>query len=237
MENDLSITDGIARANGAVRAAEVKYGREPGSVKLLAVSKTMPASAVTEALAAGQTAFGESYVQEARQKIAELGHDRVEWHFIGPMQSNKTRRVASLFSWVHGVDREVIARRLSGQRPAELPLLNVCVQVNISAEPSKSGVAPGELAEILETTAALPGLHLRGLMMMPGRESDVGRQRRVFAEARRIFDAHSGVYALDTLSMGMSGDFEAAIAEGATMIRLGTLIFGARRSRRVKSGI
>ncbi len=228
METDARIAASLARVKDAIGAAEAQYGRAPGAVKLLAVSKTRPPAMIAAALAAGQTAFGESYVREAREKIEAIGDDKAEWHFIGPVQSNKTRHIASLFSWVHSVDRESVARRLSQQRSPELPALNVCIQINISAEKTKSGVAPADVGEILASAAALPGLKVRGLMAMPAPETEAARQRQAFAAVRRIFDAHSAAYDLDTLSIGMSGDFRAAIAEGATIIRLGTAIFGAR---------
>ncbi len=230
-----SIATNLKRVTDAIRAAEVKYGRAPGCVKLLAVSKTKPAAVISEAIAAGQTAFGESYVQEAQQKIERIGGGRIEWHFIGPIQSNKTRRIASLFAWVHGVDRGAVARRLSGQRPPGLPALNVCIQVNLSAEKTRAGVAPAGVGEMLETAAVLPGLKVRGLMAIPA-PAGSDRQRRAFAAVKHIFDAYSGAYALDTLSLGMSGDFEAAIAEGATLVRLGTAVFGAR-AQPAKRGI
>ncbi len=228
MEVDARIAANLDRVRGAVRAAEARYGREPGVVTLVAVSKTKSPAMITAAINAGQTVFGESYVQEARQKIKAVDNDRVEWHFVGPVQSNKTRHIAALFSWVHGVDRESIAKRLSQQRSSGLAALNACIQVNISGEKTKSGVLPEEVEEILVSTAALPRLKVRGLMVIPAPEADFGRRRRVFGKMRRIFDGYSRPYALDVLSMGMSGDFEAAIAEGATMIRLGTAIFGSR---------
>ena len=223
-----SIAASLARITDAVRATEAKYGRASGSVKLLAVSKTRPAAVVAGAFAAGQTAFGESYVQEGKRKIKEVGNDAIEWHFIGPVQSNKTRAIASLFSWIHSVDQEAIARRLSHQRPPGLAALNICIQVNISGEKTKSGTSPGEVGKILAATTALPGIRVRGLMAIPAPASEVVAQRQAFATMKRIFDEHCGAHQLDTLSMGMSGDFKAAIAEGATMVRLGTAIFGTR---------
>lgn len=219
----------LKRVQDAVAEAEAKYNREPGGVRILAASKAQTVETVAAAIAAGQTRFGESYVQEARKKIAELGGDALEWHFIGPVQSNKTRHIASLFSWVHSVDRESVARRLAEQRPAESPRLNVCVQVNLSGEATKSGVGSGGVENLLAAVAASPRLKLRGLMAIPAPDADGARQRKAFAEVRNIFDEYAGAYEMDTLSMGMSGDFDAAIAEGATLVRLGTAIFGERK--------
>ena len=201
------------------------------SVTLLAVSKTFGAEAVREAWAAGQRAFGENYVQEALAKIAALASLRpaIEWHLIGPLQSNKTREVAAAFDWVHSVDRLKVAERLSAQRPAELAPLQVCLQVNVSGEASKSGVTPAELPALAHAVAALPNLRLRGLMSIPEPAADVAAQRAPHRALRELFDAlRSEGLALDTLSMGMSADLEAAIAEGSTMVRVGTAIFGAR---------
>ena len=226
------IAANLDRVRNAVMEAEARYNRSPGCVNILAASKAQTTEAVAAAIAAGQTRFGESYVQEARKKIAETHDDELEWHFIGPIQSNKTRRIASLFSWAHGVDRESIAERLSEQRPSELPDLNVCIQVNVSGEQAKSGVAPGDVEELMESVSALPKLKLRGLMAIPAPETDVARQRKAFAHVKRIFDNCVEAYEMDVLSMGMSNDFEAAIAEGATLVRLGTAIFGERKQRR-----
>jgi PLP dependent protein len=201
------------------------------SVTLLAVSKTFPAAAVREAFAAGQRAFGENYVQEALAKIDALADLRpaIEWHLIGPLQSNKTREVAAAFDWVHTVDRLKVAERLSAQRPNGLPALNLCLQVNISGEASKSGVAPTELSALARAVAALPRIVLRGLMSIPEPTDDVAAQRASHRRARELIDAlRADGLALDTLSMGMSADLEAAIAEGSTLVRVGTAIFGAR---------
>jgi PLP dependent protein len=201
------------------------------SVTLLAVSKTFPAAAVREAFAAGQRAFGENYVQEALAKIDALADLRpaIEWHLIGPLQSNKTREVAAAFDWVHTVDRLKVAERLSAQRPDGLPALNLCIQVNISGEASKSGVAPAELSALARAVAALPRIVLRGLMSIPEPTDDVAAQRASHRRARELIDAlRADGLALDTLSMGMSADLEAAIAEGSTLVRVGTAIFGAR---------
>lgn len=211
-------------------AAQVA-GRDPRSVTLLAVSKTFPAECVREAHAAGQRAFGENYVQEAITKIATLADLRasLEWHFIGPLQSNKTRPVAETFDWVHSVDRLKIAQRLSEQRPENLPPLNVCLQVNVSGEASKAGVAPAEAAEAARAIAALPRLRLRGLMSIPEPADNVEQQRAPHHRLRELFEQlRGGGLELDTLSMGMSSDLEAAVLEGATMVRVGTAIFGAR---------
>ncbi|WP_233862292.1 YggS family pyridoxal phosphate-dependent enzyme [Paraburkholderia adhaesiva] len=214
-----------------IAAAARNAGRDPHSVALLAVSKTMPAQDVRAAHAAGQRAFGENYVQEAVDKIEALVDLRadLEWHFIGPLQSNKTRPVAERFDWVHSVDRLKIAQRLSEQRPAGMAPLNVCLQVNVSGEASKSGVAPQEAAQIARAIAALPNLRLRGLMSIPEPESTLAGQRTPHRQLRELFDAlRADGLALDTLSMGMSADLEAAVLEGATIVRIGTAIFGAR---------
>ncbi|WP_254050878.1 YggS family pyridoxal phosphate-dependent enzyme [Zoogloea sp. LCSB751] len=212
-----------------IAAAAQAAGRQPAEVRLLAVSKTWPADSVREAAAAGQQAFGENYVQEGVTKVEALAGLGLEWHFIGPLQSNKTRLVANHFAWVHSIDRLKIAERLSEQRDVHLPPLNVCIQVNVSGEDSKSGVAPAELPELAEAVAALPRLCLRGLMAIPEPTPDVAVQRARFASLRALRDELNGAgYGLDTLSMGMSDDLEAAIAEGSTMVRVGTAIFGSR---------
>ncbi|PLZ03288.1 YggS family pyridoxal phosphate-dependent enzyme [Burkholderia sp. WAC0059] len=211
----------------AARAA----GRDPRSIALLAVSKTFLAEDVRAAHAAGQRAFGENYVQEAIAKIEALADLRagLEWHFIGPLQSNKTRPVAEHFDWVHSVDRLKIAQRLAEQRPAGLPPLNVCLQVNVSGEASKSGVEPAEAAHVAHEIAALPQLRLRGLMSIPEPAAGLDAQRAPHRRLRELFDAlRADGLALDTLSMGMSADLEAAVLEGATVVRIGTAIFGAR---------
>lgn len=214
-----------ARIAAAARAAE----RDPASVQLLAVSKTWPADAVRDAAAAGQRAFGENYVQEGVNKVEALRELGLEWHFIGPLQSNKTRPVANAFDWVHGIDRLKIAERLSAQRDVHLPPLNVCIQVNVSGEDSKSGVAPDEVAALAQAVAGLPRLRLRGLMCIPEPTDDSALLRARFALLRRLRDELAAVgLALDTLSMGMSHDIEPAVAEGATIVRVGTAIFGAR---------
>lgn len=210
-------------------AAAEASGLAADSVTLLAVSKTRSAADVRAAVAAGQRAFGENQLQDAQPKIAALGNADLEWHFIGPIQSNKTRAIAEQFSWVHSVDRVKIAKRLSEQRPAGLPPLNVCIQYNVSGEQSKAGITGAELAAVASEISALPRLKLRGLMAIPAPNPNYLEQRAVFAlvrEALAQLNAHG--YQLDTLSMGMTDDMEAAIAEGATMIRIGTAIFGAR---------
>ena len=212
-----------------IAAAAQLAGREPSDVALLAVSKTWPAAAVREAAAAGQRAFGENYVQEGVDKVEALRALGLEWHFIGPLQSNKTRAVANAFDWVHGIDRLKIAERLSAQRDVHLPPLNVCIQVNVSGEDSKSGVAPEAAAALAQAVAALPRLQLRGLMCIPEATAEVALLRARFALLRRLRDqlVADGL-ALDTLSMGMSHDIEPAIAEGATIVRVGSAIFGER---------
>lgn len=204
-------------------------GRSPDSVQLLAVSKTKPESMIRAAAAAGQRAFGENYAQEAVDKATALADLNLEWHFIGPVQSNKTRSLASCMHWVHGIDREKIARRLSEQRPEGLPPLNICLQVNVSGEDSKSGVSEAELPDLAAAVVTLPNLLLRGLMAIPAPAADEASQREPFRRLRELMLQLQQQYPqLDTLSMGMSGDLEAAIAEGATLVRVGTDIFGAR---------
>lgn len=224
-----AIINNLQAIRAAIAAAAKRAGRVPDAVQLLAVSKTFPPQAIREAYAGGQTAFGENYVQEALEKIAELHELPLVWHFIGPIQSNKTRAIAEHFSWVHGVDRLKIAQRLSEQRPANLPPLNVCVEVNVSNEPSKSGVAPEEAAQIARQIAALPRLKLRGLMTIPAPADDEAVQRQPFARLHRLLhELNAQGLKLDTLSMGMSHDFAAAITEGSTLVRIGTAIFGTR---------
>jgi len=220
------------RITKAARAA----GRDPSSVRLLAVSKAFPATVIGEAARAGQRAFGENYVQEALAKIDELvdsADQPLEWHFIGPIQSNKTRAIAQAFDWVQSVDRLKIAERLAEQRPANLPPLNVLLQVNVSGEASKAGIAPDQLSQLAAAVAHLPRLRLRGLMAIPAPETDVERQRLAFARTNKLFrQLRAEGLKVDVLSMGMSDDLEAAIAEGSTMVRIGTAIFGARAPSR-----
>ncbi|MHB0992347.1 MAG: YggS family pyridoxal phosphate-dependent enzyme [Burkholderiales bacterium] len=213
------------------RAAELA-GRAADAVSLLAVSKTVPAEAVRDLARQGQLAFGESYLQEATEKIRALADIDICWHFIGPLQRNKTSRIAAHFDWVHSVDRIITAQRLSAARPQERKALNVCLQVNISAESSKSGIGIEAVAELAGQVGELPGLRLRGLMGIAQAGGDVARQRAQFAQLRRCLDElnRQGL-ALDTLSMGMTDDMEAAIAEGATIVRVGTALFGSRINR------
>jgi pyridoxal phosphate enzyme (YggS family) len=218
-ENLQAVRERIGRAAKAAR-------RDASTVKLLAVSKTHPASRIAEAHAAGQLAFGENYVQEAIEKMSAL--PSLEWHLIGPLQSNKTKLAAERFQWVHTVDREKIARRLSEQRSASLPPLNVLIQVNASGETTKSGVAFADVPNLAKTVASLPRLRLRGLMAIP----EPGAARERYREVNEAYRALQGPFGFDTLSMGMSDDLELAIEEGATMVRVGTAIFGARRRER-----
>ncbi|MDU5783100.1 MAG: YggS family pyridoxal phosphate-dependent enzyme [Pantoea sp.] len=225
-----SIQHNLQQLRQRIRAAATQCGRDPEEVTLLAVSKTKPASAIEEAIEAGQLAFGENYVQEGVEKIEALAaHPEVEWHFIGPLQSNKSRLVAEHFAWCHTVDRLKIAQRLNDQRPDSLPPLKVLIQVNISDENSKSGIMLEDLAELAQQVAALPRLQLRGLMAIPAPESDYARQLAVCQRMADAFRELKQRYPdVDTLSLGMSDDMEAAIAAGSTMVRIGTAIFGAR---------
>ncbi|MDO8787021.1 MAG: YggS family pyridoxal phosphate-dependent enzyme [Sulfuritalea sp.] len=227
-----SIAANLQAVRARIAAACVAAGRRPESVRLLAVSKTWPAASVREAVAAGQRAFGENYVQEAVDKaaqLADLAEAGLEWHFIGPLQSNKTRLVAENFAWVHSVDRLKIAERLAAQRPPGLAPLQVCVQVNVSGEASKSGCSPDQADALAHAVAALSGVCLRGLMAIPEPGEDSRLQRSRFALLRQLRDRlNAEGLRLDTLSMGMSHDLEAAIMEGATLVRVGTAIFGER---------
>ena len=226
-----SIAANLQAVRARISAACLAAGRAPDSVQLLAVSKTWPAASVRRAVTAGQRAFGENYVQEALDKSAELADCDLEWHFIGPLQSNKTRPVAEHFAWVHSIDRLKVAQRLAAQRPAGMAPLQVCLQVNVSGEASKGGCTPQEARELAVAIGALPNLRLRGLMAIPEPTDDVELQRRQFGLLRRTLetiDRDAGL-ALDTLSMGMSHDLEAAIMEGATIVRIGTAIFGQRQ--------
>ncbi len=224
-----TIATNLQHVKARIAAAEHAAGRPPGCVTLLAVSKTFGADTVRECAAAGQRAFGENYLQEAVEKVAALRALPLEWHFIGPIQSNKTRAIAENFAWVHSIERERIALRLSEARPPALAPINVCLQVNVSGEASKSGVAPDAVAALAHAIATLPRLKLRGLMAIPEPTSDRTVRRRRFAHLRELQQtliAHG--HALDTLSMGMSDDLEDAIAEGATVVRVGTAVFGSR---------
>jgi len=228
-----TIARNLQAVEATIQVACQAAGRPRSTVQLLAVSKTFPAEAVLEAVAAGQRAFGENYLQEGVDKIAAvakaLPDTRLEWHFIGPIQSNKTRPIATHFDWVHTVERLKIAQRLSEQRPPELGPLNICLQVNISGEASKSGVTPDELPALAQAVAALPNLRLRGLMAIPEPQEDPALQRVPFARLRALAQdiVKAGIH-LDTLSMGMSSDMQAAVLEGATIVRVGSAIFGAR---------
>ncbi|WP_339426067.1 YggS family pyridoxal phosphate-dependent enzyme [Pseudomonas proteolytica] len=221
-----TIADNIGLVSQRIRAAAQAVQRDESSVHLLAVSKTKPAQAVREAYAAGMHDFGENYLQEALGKQAELTDLPLSWHFIGPIQSNKTRAIAENFAWVHSVDRLKIAQRLSEQRPADLPPLNICVQVNVSGEASKSGCTPADLPALAEAIQALPRLKLRGVMAIPEPTDDRAQQDAAFAKVRDLQASLN--LGLDTLSMGMSHDLESAIAQGATWVRIGTALFGAR---------
>lgn len=213
-----------------IKHAEKKFGRQPDSVQLLAVSKVHPLDQIRDAYAAGQTHFGENYLQEALEKIEQLSNLNLDWHFIGAIQSNKTRSIAENFSWAHGVGSSKIAQRLSEQRPEHLPPLNICLQVNISGEERKSGISPDDVMAIAKECIGLPGIKLRGLMTIPKYTTDMEQQRPPFKKLRQLKELlnQAGID-MDTLSMGMSGDMEAAIAEGATIVRIGTNIFGRRQ--------
>jgi len=221
-----TIAGNIARVEARIRAAALAVQRDVTSIHLLAVSKTKPAGALREAHAAGIRDFGENYLQEARAKQLELADLPLCWHFIGPIQSNKTRDIAEHFAWVHSVDRLKIAQRLSEQRPANLPPLNICIQVNVSGEASKSGCTPADLPALAAAISALPRLKLRGLMAIPEPTEDRAEQDAAFAQVRTLQERLN--MGLDTLSMGMSHDLESAIAQGATWVRIGTALFGAR---------
>ncbi|WXL25363.1 YggS family pyridoxal phosphate-dependent enzyme [Ectopseudomonas mendocina] len=221
-----TIAENIAKVGKRIDAAMQAANRESSAVGLLAVSKTKPAEAIREAFSAGLRDFGENYLQEALDKQAQLQDLSLTWHFIGPIQSNKTRPIAEHFDWVHSVDRLKIAERLSAQRPAGLEPLNICLQVNVSGEDSKSGCSPEEVSGLAHAVTQLPNLRLRGLMAIPEPTDDPVQQRAAFAKLRTLQESLN--LPLDTLSMGMSHDLEAAIAEGATWVRIGTALFGAR---------
>ncbi len=224
-----TITARLNQVRQRIDDAEKRYDRPPGSVSLLAISKTKPASAVLEALNAGQRCFGESYVQDALSKIEALAKHGIEWHFTGPIQSNKTRAIATHFSWVHSVDRLKIAQRLNDQRPADLKPLNICLQINMSHEKNKSGISPEALFPMAEALSLMPNIKLRGLMTIPEATKNRENQRKSFSQLRKLQQKLiKNGYSPDTLSMGMSGDLEAAIAEGATIVRIGTALFGSR---------
>ena len=224
-----NIEKNLSHIHARIAAAATACNRDPDSVLLLAVSKRKPATEIRLAYASGQSAFGENYLQEALQKMQELQDLDISWHFIGAIQSNKTRSIAESFDWAHCIDRAKIARRLSEQRPPQLAPLNVCIQVNIDHETSKAGIDLAELPELARAIDPLPGIRLRGLMSIPAPREDVAAQRAAFA---RLADALQSLRQqgidCDTLSMGMTGDMEAAIAEGSTLVRIGTAIFGER---------
>ncbi|WP_283182030.1 MULTISPECIES: YggS family pyridoxal phosphate-dependent enzyme [unclassified Pseudomonas] len=226
-----TIADNIAQVSSRIHAAAVAAKRDEDSVQLLAVSKTKPAEALREAYAAGLRDFGENYLQEALSKQLELADLPLIWHFIGPIQSNKTRAIAEHFAWVHSVDRLKIAQRLSEQRPADLPPLNICIQVNVSGEASKSGCTPADLPALANAISELPRIKLRGLMAIPEPTEDRAAQDAAFAAVQSLQASLN--LPLDTLSMGMSHDLESAIAMGATWVRIGTALFGARGSQQM----
>jgi len=220
----------LAEIHARIASAAEAAGRDPDSVSLLAVSKKKPAGDIREAYRCGQTDFGENYLQEALQKMQELNDLDIHWHFIGAIQSNKTRSIAEAFDWAHCVDRLKIARRLSEQRPATMPPLNVCIQINIDDEDSKAGIDLSELAELAQAVSKLPGIRLRGLMTIPAPRENFDEQRRAFARLAEALQMLRGQgIECDTLSMGMTQDMEAAIAEGSTLVRIGTAIFGERQ--------
>ncbi|CAM4016813.1 YggS family pyridoxal phosphate-dependent enzyme [Shewanella aquimarina] len=226
-----TIADRLAHAHQRIAQAAQNSSRDSKEIQLLAVSKTKPIDQIVAAYDAGQRLFGENYVQEGEEKINALreSHGDIEWHFIGPLQSNKTRTIAEHFDWMHTLSREKIARRLSEQRPDHLAPLQVCIQVNVSQEESKSGINPDEVAHLAETIASLPRLTLRGLMAIPTATDDVALQQDEFSQMQTLFNALKLRHPdLDTLSMGMSQDLEQAIAAGSTMVRIGSAIFGAR---------
>lgn len=220
-------------AHQRIQLAAEKSGRNADEITLLAVSKTKPVEAIRQAYACGQLRFGENYVQEAAQKAEELSNLPLEWHFIGPIQSNKTRQLAEHVHWVQTIDRIKIAQRLDAQRPAHLNPINICIQVNVSRESQKSGILPEQLDETVAAIQELPQIRLRGLMAIPKNTDSETEQRQAFAEMYRLYSAlQRQVEGIDTLSMGMSSDLEAAIAEGSTMVRLGTALFGARNQKK-----
>lgn len=224
-----SVSANLAQVRKRIELAVLAAGRPADAVSLLAVSKTMPAQAVRDAFAAGQLAFGENYIQEGVDKIASLADLPLVWHCIGPIQSNKTKLVAENFAWVHSIDRLKIAERLSAQRPAHLPALQICLQVNVDGGSNKSGVTPTDLLALAQAVAQLPNLQLRGIMTIPEPAANEAAARSVHRQAKALFDSlNAAGLKLDTLSMGMTGDLEAAIAEGSTCVRVGTAIFGHR---------
>lgn len=223
------IAENLKKVRSEITRSAQKHGRNPSDINLLAVSKTRPADDIRTAAALGQVDFGENYLQESVEKIEQLKDLDLCWHFIGPLQSNKTRAVAENFHWLHTLDRLKIAKRLSEQRPEDMPPLNLCIQVNISAEESKSGCQPNEVAALVDQISQLPNLCVRGLMAIPKASQDLSEQQTAFAKMQALqLELQAKHPQLDTLSMGMSGDMDAAIAEGATIVRIGTAIFGPR---------
>lgn len=228
-ESNPDIAADLQATRQRIEQAAQRYGREPAQIKLVAISKTQPIPLLEQAWQAGQKDFGENYWQDAQPKIQALAARAPCWHFVGAIQANKTRPIAQAFDWAHAVNRFKIARRLAEQRPAQSAPLNICIQVNIDREPSKAGVLPEEVAELAARINGLDNIRLRGLMAIPGPQTDFQAQRRPFAALRRLFNQlNAAGHDLDTLSMGMSADLEAAIAEGATIVRVGSAIFGAR---------
>lgn len=226
-----SIRDNLQIIGAKINKFALLYQRSPSDIQLLAVSKKHSVESIQSAYESGQKAFGENYVQEMIEKANQLKELKIEWHYIGPLQSNKTRVIAEIASWVHTIDRLKIAQRLNNQRPDNLPPLSVCMQVNINGETTKSGVPPEELETIAKEISQLPKLKLRGLMSIPAPEKDLKKQRAIFSQVAKLQNQlNQQGYQLDTLSMGMTGDMEAAIAEGATIVRIGTAIFGAREA-------
>lgn len=225
----IDLAENYRKVNDRIRAAEADAGREPGSVQLVAVGKIHPASAIRGLAACGQRAFAENFVQEAIGKQQEVEDLQIEWHFIGSIQSNKTRQIASNFSWVHSVDRFKIAARLNEQRPADFPPLNICLQLNLQEEESKSGLSVKSAVELLDQIHDFERIRVRGFMIVPKPVSDLSEQRAIFAEVKKLLEqANSLGHTLDTLSMGMTDDLEQAVAEGATHVRIGTALFGPR---------
>jgi len=227
--DDINVASNLTAVTDRIRAAEHQALRAAQSVTLLAVSKTKPAALIEAASAAGQRCFGENYAQEAVEKAEALKHLNLEWHFIGPIQSNKTRGLATHMDWIHTVERAKIARRLNDQRPDGMAPLNICLQVNISGEASKAGILPTEVLNLADAISVLPRLRLRGLMAIPAPSEGIDAQRKPFKALKDLWEELKDTYPeLDTLSMGMSGDLEAAVLEGATIVRIGTDVFGAR---------
>ena len=225
-----NLTLHVNHVRSRMRQAAIAAGRDPAAVTLVAVTKAQTAETIRVTATAGVTDFGENYLQEALPKMDRLADLPLRWHFIGGIQSNKTRAIAERFDWVHSIDRMSVARRLSEQRPYHAPPLNLCIQVELVPEPNKGGVEPGEVGRLAAAAAALPRVCLRGLMCLPPPQADVTAERAVFARLRTLLEElNASGHKLDTLSMGMSGDFESAIAEGATLVRIGTALFGSRQ--------